>query len=198
MMLKFFAAFLLCGTTMGASAQQKSAPQSTQPATKSNTTVLFSRSDDQTSAQPAQTTPQQAAPATKVTDAERSAVTFTSYHLDLHLSPRDHALAARAQLQVRNDGSQPLTVLPIQLSSSLHFDGASAGGQRLTFTQQTLNSDTDHTGLLHEADIQLSKPLAPRATLSLEVLYSGEITVDARRLLQLGTPTDTAEHSDWD
>src|SRR6185312_4963269 len=105
---------------------------------------------------------QPAAPAPKVTDAERSAVTFTSYNLDLHLSPRDHTLAARAQLQIRNDGSQPISMLPIQLSSSLHFDGASSDGQRLTFTQQTLNSDTDHTGLLHEADIQLPAPLAPK------------------------------------
>jgi hypothetical protein len=197
MKLKFFAALLLCGTAMGAPAQQKSAPKNPQPAANPNTTVLFSRSDDQTVSQPPQTTPK-AAPASKVTDAERSAVTFISYNLDLHLAPRDHTLAARAQLQVRNDGSQPLDILPIQLSSALHFDGVSANGQRLTFIQQTLNSDTDHTGLLHEADIQLPTPLAPKATLSLEVLYSGEITLDARRLLQLGTPTDTAEHSDWD
>lgn len=198
MMLKLFAALLLCGTTLGASAQQKSASQNPQPVTKPSTTVLFSRSDDQKAVQPAQTTPQPNAPASKITDAERAAVTFTSYNLDLHLSPRDHTLAARAKLQVRNDGPQPLMVLPIQVSSSLHFDGASSDGQRLTFTQQTLNSDTDHTGLLHEADIQLPAPLAPKATLSLEVLYSGEITLDARRLLQLGTPTETAEHSDWD
>jgi hypothetical protein len=198
MKLKFFAALLLCGTTIGAFAQQRSASPNPRPATKPNSTVLFSRSDDQTAGHPPQNTPQPAAPAPKVTDADRSAVTFISYNLDLHLSPRDHTLAARAQLQIRNDGSQPISMLPIQLSSSLKFDGASTSGQRLTFTQQTLNSDTDHTGLIHEADIQLPAPLAPKATLSLEVLYSGEITLDARRLLQLRTPTDTAEHSDWD
>src|SRR6185503_2105710 len=154
MKLKFFAAVLLCGTAMGAPAQQKSASQNPQPAIKPNTTVLFSRSDDQTAAQPPQTAPK-AAPASKVTDAERSAVTFLSYNLDLHLAPRDRTLAARAKLQVRNDGSQPLTVLPLQLSSSLKFNGASINGKRLSFTLQTLNSDTDHTGLLNEADIQL-------------------------------------------
>ena len=189
MMLKFFAAVLLCGTAMGASAQQKSGP-----------TVLFSRSDDQAAAQKPQTAPHPAlkTAAPTLTDAERSAVTFTSYNLDLHLAPRDHRLSARAQLEIRNDGSQPLSVLPLQLSSSLNFEGVSAHGQRLQYTQPTLNSDTDHTGLLHEADIQLPTPLAPRATLSLEIIYSGQITVDARRLLQLGTPTETAEHSDWD
>lgn len=194
MKLKYFAAALLCGFATVAIAQQKTAPDS-------KTTVLFSRSDSQTAAQAPKTASQPAtktATAATVTDAERSAVTVTAYKLDLHLAPRDHTLSARAQIGIRNDGSQPLSILPLQLSSSLGFDGVSLSGERLPFTQQTLNSDTDHTGLLHEADIQLPTPLAPKATLSLEVLYHGEITLDARRLLQLGTPTDTAEHSDWD
>lgn len=194
MNLKFFAAVFLCGSVLAASAQQKPAPKNQ---TNSSTTVLFSRSDNQTTTQAAPAALKTAANS-KATDAERAAVTFTSYNLDLHLAPRDHTLSARAQLTVRNDGSQPLTILPIQLSSSLKFDGISSNGQRLQFTQQTLNSDTDHTGLLHEAEIQLPTPLAPGATLSLEVLYSGEITQDSRRLLQLGTPTDTADQSDWD
>lgn len=194
MRLKFIAAVLLCGAVMGASAQQTTASQ------RPNTTVLFSRSDSQTTAQQPQTArnPASKAVAPKVTDAERSAITFLSYNLDLHIASRDHKLSARAQLAIRNDGSQPLSVVPLQLSSSLNFEGVSLNRQRLNFTQQTINSDTDHTGLFHEADIQLSAPLAPKATLSLEVLYSGEITVDARRLLQLGTPTDAAENSDWD
>ncbi|MGH9586069.1 MAG: hypothetical protein ACRD3F_03905 [Acidobacteriaceae bacterium] len=199
MKLKFFAAVFLCGSALAASAQQKTAPSSPKTQTAPNTTVLFSRSDNQTTPTTPPAPPKSASnSASKATDAERSAVTFTSYHLDLHLAPRDHTLSARAQLTIRNDGSRPLTLLPIQLSSSLKFDGVSSNGQRLQFTQQTLNSDTDHTGLLHEADIQLPTPLAPKATLPLEVLYSGEITQDSRRLLQLGTPDDTADHSDWD
>lgn len=193
MKLKLFAAVFLCGSTLAASAQKQSTPGSP----NANTTVLFSRSENQ-----AATVPDAAKPgpntAPKATDAERSAVTFTSYNLDLHLALRDHTLSARAQLKVRNEGSQPIATLPIQLSSSLKFDGASSHGRRLQFTQQTLNSDTDHTGLLHEADIQLPTPLAPGATLPLEVLYSGEITQDSRRLLQLGTPTGDADASDWD
>lgn len=199
MRLKFFAAVFLCGSALAASAQQKAPPKSPKSQTNSNTTILFSRSDRQTTPATATDAGKPAAnAASKVTDAERTAVTFTSYNLDLHLALRDHTLSARAQLQVRNDGSQPLTVLPIQLSSSLKFDGASTNGQRLLFTQLILNSDTDHTGLLHEAEIQLPTPLAPGATLPLELLYSGEITQDSRRLLQLGTPTDDADHSDWD
>jgi hypothetical protein len=188
------AAIFLC-SAITAAAQQQPAPSNTGVSKNPNTTVLFSRSDDQT-------TPQSAPPAQnvteKVTDAERAAITFTAYNLDIHLALRDHALSAHAQLQLRNDGSQPLSIIPLQLSSSLNFEGASLDGKRLPFTQQNLNSDTDHTGLLHEAVIQLPAPLAPKAALSLDVVYSGDIGQDARRLIQLGTPDDAAAESDWD
>ena len=48
------------------------------------------------------------------------------------------------------------------------------------------------------AVIQLPAPLAPKASLSLDVLYSGTIDVDARRLIRIGTPTADAADSDWD
>ena len=205
MIPKVVAAFVLCGALLNATAQQQSAPTQPAPApppSNPNAKVLFSRSDDQTTTQ---TTPQTAPTTTpaqniteKVTDAERAAVTFTAYDLDVHLALRDHTLSARAQLQLRNDGSQPLSVIPLQLSSSLNFEGVSLDGKRLPFGQQTLNSDTDHTGQLHEAVITLPAPLAPQATLNLEVAYSGTIEVDARRLVQLGTPDDEAARSDWD
>lgn len=195
MMLKSIAAFFLCGTVFGAAAQQQpAAPEPSNP----NAQVLFQRSDDQ----PEQPAPQAAASAQnvtdKVTDAERSAITFTAYDLDVHLTPRDHAITARAQVEIRNDGAQPLSVLPLQLSSSLNFEGIDMHGQRLLFTQQTLNSDLDHTGQLHEAVVQLPTPLAPKAALHLDVAYSGTIESDARRLIALGTPDDVAAHSDWD
>jgi hypothetical protein len=207
MILKSIAAFLLCGTVLGATAQQQTAPAPSAPTPSNpNAKVLFSRSDDQNTDQnngPA--TPQNTTAhantqnaTEKITDAERRAVTFTAYNLDVHLAPRDHAISARAQLKIRNDGTQPLTILPLQLSSSLNFEDAGLNGQRLSFTQQDLNSDTDHTGQLHEAVIQLPAPLAPRATLNIDVVYSGSIEVDAHRLQELGTPDDTAAHSDWD
>ncbi len=101
-------------------------------------------------------------------------------------------------MDIRNDSSQPLNVIPLQLSSSLNFEGVSLNSKRLTFGQQTLNSDTDHTGQLHEAVIVLPAPLEPQGTLRLEVTYSGEIDVSAKRLEQLGTPQGVAAHSDWD
>ncbi|MGC2215345.1 MAG: hypothetical protein WA602_19200 [Silvibacterium sp.] len=192
-------ALLLCGSLLGAAAQQQQPAPAAPSQSNPNAKVLFSRSDDQKTDQ---TTPQTAASTqtvtAKVTDAERAAVTFTAYDLDVHLALRDHTLAARAQVDIRNDSTQPLNVIPLQLSSSLNFEGVSLNGGRLTFGQQTLNSDTDHTGQLHEAVIELPAPLAPQATLRLEVTYSGTIDVSAKRLEQLGTPEDVAAHSDWD
>ncbi|MGA2207396.1 MAG: hypothetical protein ABSG10_11770, partial [Terracidiphilus sp.] len=66
------------------------------------------------------------------------------------------------------------------------------------YTIATLNSDTDHTGQLHEAAVKLATPLAPGATLQLDVTYSGAIPQSAQRLLAIGTPEDVALHSDWD
>lgn len=201
-MFKTIAAILFCGTLLSASAQQSTPPpaQAAPTPSNSNAKVLFSRSDDQAPDQISdQAASQESQNVTvKVTDAERAAVTFTAYDLDIHLALRDHAISARAQLQVRNDGAQALNIIPLQLSSSLKFEGVNSNGQRLHFAQQTLNSDTDHTGLLHEAVIQLPTPLAPKAALSLDVVYSGAIDLDARRLIQLGTPDDTAAQSDWD
>jgi hypothetical protein len=202
MILKLMAtAIFLCGTVLSAAAQQQSpaAPSNPNTPKNPNATVLFSRSDDQPTDQ---STPQPAAPAQNVTEqvtnTDRAAITFTSYNLDIHLAPRDHSLSAHAQVEIRNDDAQPLNVIPLQLSSSLDFEGISLGGKSLPFTRQTLNSDTDHTGVLHEAVIQLPTPLAPKASINLDIVYSGSIEQDAKRLLQLGTPDDDAAQSDWD
>ncbi|MBV8675351.1 MAG: hypothetical protein JOZ33_18145, partial [Acidobacteriaceae bacterium] len=106
--------------------------------------------------------------------------------------------AVRVRLELRNDGDQPLPVVPLQISSSLHWEGISLGGNMLSMVVAKLNSDTDHTGQLNEAAIELPTPLAPKSTLRLEAAYSGPIELDARRLLALGTPDDLAEQSDWD
>ena len=42
------------------------------------------------------------------------------------------------------------------------------------------------------------QPLAPGASLQLDVTYSGSIAPSAQRLLAIGTPEDVALHSDWD
>lgn len=168
----------LCGA--GAIAQQ---PQ-----------VIFSRSTGQSHQAPL------AAPVVtaKAIDAERAALTFTAYDLDIHLMPKDQSLAVHARVTVRNDGRQPLAVLPLQLSYSLNFEDVALNGKRLPFAQQTLNSDADHTGQLHEAVVVLPQPLAPQAELTLDVDYSGKIAPSAIRLERLGAPDEVAARSDWD
>lgn len=194
MILKSMAAIFVCGTLLSARAQQQSTPAPSNP----NAKVLFSRSDDQPTGQSSpQSAPSQNVTG-KVTNADRAAITFTSYNLDIHLAPRDHSLSAHAQVEIRNDGAQPLDFIPLQLSSSLDFEGISLDGKTLAFARQTLNSDTDHTGLLHEAVIHLPVALAPKASISLDIAYSGTIVQDAKRLVQLGTPDDAAAQSDWD
>ncbi|MGC1296414.1 MAG: hypothetical protein WA869_15375 [Alloacidobacterium sp.] len=157
--------------------------------------VLFSRSSGD-SQQP--DTKEQQFADTKVSDAERSALTFTAYDLDVHLQLKDEAIAVRAHVTVRNDSSQPIAPLPLQLSSSLKFETISYEGQKLAFTQQIINSDADHTGQLREAIVVLPKSLAPKSELTLDVVYSGAIPASTKRLEDIGTPVDLAQQSDWD
>jgi aminopeptidase N len=183
------------GTGQSAADQSPTSQTEDQPSNP-NAKVIFSRSDED--AAPAK---QDAAvkPGTiKATDDERAAVTFTAYDFDIHLAPREHTLAVRVRLDVRNDGDQPLKVIPLQISSSLHWEGVSLDGKRLPMGLAIVNSDVDHTGQLNEAAVELPTPLAPKNTLRLEATYSGPVEIDAKRLLQLGTPDDVAERSDWD
>ena len=131
-------------------------------------------------------------------DAERTAVTYTDFDLDVRLRPGEGHLAVRALIAVRNDGKTPLQHLPLQLSSDLNWESIRLGGRELTFAQAVLNSDADHTGQLHEAAVTLPAPLAPGASLQVDVTYSGTVTQSAKRLLAIGTPEDVAAHSDWD
>ena len=165
--------------------------------------VIFSRSADDNG----QTT-SAAGPAAKVggqpvtspvaTDAEREAVTFTAFDMDVHLRPAAQQLAVRALLTVRNDGHSPLAHIPLQISSSLDWETIRLAGRDVAFTVATLNSDVDHTGQLHEAAVVLATPLAPGATVDLDVTYSGTIPQSAQRLITIGTPEDAALHTDWD
>ncbi|MGD0733767.1 MAG: hypothetical protein ABR976_01425 [Terracidiphilus sp.] len=171
--------------------------------------VIFSRSTDEngettTQVGPAATTPAvQMAAEPIAQDAERQALTFTAYDIDVHLRTAEQHIAVRALVTVRNDGKSPLIHIPLQISSALNWEririaGPEAQIRDVTFPVATLNSDTDHTGQLHEAAITLAEPLAPGATLSLDVMYSGAIALSAQRLESIGTPTSLALHSDWD
>jgi len=133
--------------TQSATSQAESlqTDQSTEPATPHGK-VLFSRSLDsdaetQPVTQPAtpvnpsdlpqSVTTMQSAASTQgdplaISDAERGALTFIAYDLDVHLTPATAGIVVRAGLTVRNDGAAPLTRLTLQISSSLHWDAISA------------------------------------------------------------------------
>ncbi|HET7348344.1 MAG TPA: hypothetical protein VFJ10_13505, partial [Acidobacteriaceae bacterium] len=138
------------------------------------------------------------AQATRVSDAERQAVAITAWDLDVHLTPRDQSLEAHARVTLHNAGKEPLNLIPLQLSSTLHFETIGVQGRRLPFSTAKLNSDTDHTGQLIEADIQPPAALVPGGTLTLDVDYGGEVELTAQRLLAIGAPEARAQASDWD
>jgi len=182
----------------------ETAPQTPPQAQQSTGHVIFSRSIDengQTITQSGLSDAESGAqPATEpsAADAERQAVTFTDFDLDVRLRTAEQHMAARALITVRNDGKTPLARVPLQISSTLNWERIRVSGKDLTFPVATLNSDVDHTGQLHEAAVPLPQPLAPGASLQLDVTYSGAITPSAQRLLVIGTPDDVALHSDWD
>ena len=150
-------------------------------------------------AQP-QTAGQNAAaePAVAVTNAERTAIVITAWNLDVHLNTRQQTMEAQARVTLRNGGDSPLNRIALQLSSTLNFELIGFRGKKIGFTQGTLASDADHTGQLHEAVIPLAEPLAPQASLTLEVDYGGTVTLSAKRLTAIGAPDATAQGSDWD
>ena len=80
-------------------------PQQTQPYQGQ---VIFSRSTDENGQTTTQSGPAATPPAAEVEvpppqDAERQAVTFTAFDLDVHLRPAEQHLAVRAQLTLRNE-----------------------------------------------------------------------------------------------
>jgi hypothetical protein len=166
--------------------------------------VIFSRSSDESG----QTTTTQSGPSVRLPAAEgelappqvaeRQAVTFTAFDLDVHLIPDGQQIAVRARLTVRNDGKSPLVHVPLQISSSLNWERIRLEGKDVAFPVSTLNSDADHTGQLHEAAVPLALPLAPGQSLQLDVTYSGEVALSAQRLEAVGAPAEVALHSEWD
>ncbi|RRA48591.1 hypothetical protein [Acidipila sp. EB88] len=139
-----------------------------------------------------------AALASAITDAQRSAPVFTRYDFALHLQPSMASLEAEVRLWVRNDGAVPLGTLPLQLSSTLHFEHVRLDATPLRFAVHTLDTDADHTGSLNEAAVLLPQPLAPGASISLVVDYGGAIPQNTGRLDRLGAPAAIAANTDWD
>jgi Peptidase family M1 domain len=179
--------------------------QATPPPPTDETTphgkVLFSRDQDSPVTEKAAKAPAKQA-IEPVTDAERSALTFTAYDLDVHLALAQSHLEGHAGFAVRNSGKEPLTRLLLQISSSLHWENFALRGKErvspLSFTEQTIDTDADHTGKATEAVVSLPQPLEPGATLELTSIYSGEVTQSAERLERIGAPLDQAAKADWD
>ena len=188
-------AFLLTALT-GTLAQSQDAPP---PA---GGKVIFSREGD--SVAPGQSAQSETTPALGkedplgVVDAERRAITFTSYDLDAHLTAASSAISMRAVVTLRNDGSAPLSKAILQISSTLHWDAVSEEGKSLRLRNRLVETDADHTGAMNEAVITLAEPLAPGASVTLTALYSGAIGLSGERLERAGAPTAKARASDWD
>lgn len=195
-------AFFLC-TAQTPAATSAAAQQTTSEPSNPNGKVIFSRSSDEngnttTSVGPAAQPAPTAASEPTATDAERQAIAYTGLDLDVHLQSAAHRIAVRARVTIRNASKAPLAHIPLQISSSLNWEQVRVDGRDAAFPVATLNSDTDHTGQLHEAAVPLAAPLAPGQTLTLDTVYSGTIVPSAQRLLLLGTPEPIALHSDWD
>ena len=179
--MRFFAVFILFAFIAGTSESAHAQPGS----------VVASSAGQKASA----TTPE-----TKfdVPDATRQAIAFTKYALDVRLETRDASLHARAIVTVKNDGATALAAIPLQISSSLAWEGIDAEGKPLRFAHHTVASDADHTGAMNEALVTLASPLAPGGEQTLTVFYSGTVAPNAKRLTAIGTPPDVAAHADWD
>lgn len=132
-------------------------------------------------------------------DAERSAVTFRSYDMAVQLRPADGGLAVLARVTVRNDGAVPLAQIALQISSTLRWDGVSEREgdrtEKLEVSQHLVETDADHTGEANEAVVRLTKPLAPRASAELTLLYSGAIKPSAERVGGGGSSESTSSSS---
>jgi hypothetical protein len=204
-------AFLCLAISPGAAQTAAPSPLPPEPAAPAappdaqvNRQVIFSRSIDENGQTTTQSSQTPAKPAIQIAaepsaeNAERQAVTFTALDLDVRLRTAEQHIAVRALVTVRNDGKTPLARIPLQISSSLDWERIRVNGRDVAFSVATLNSDADHTGQLHEAAIPLAQPLAPGASLPLDVTYSGVIAPSAQRLLAIGTPEDLALASDWD
>jgi hypothetical protein len=129
---------------------------------------------------------------------DRDAFTFTSYNLDVRIEPEQQRLAVRGTVTLRNDSATAQKDASLQISSSLDWRSIHLNGKPVQFVSQPYTSDLDHTGALSEAIVSLPMPVAPQASVELEIGYEGTIPLDTTRLTRIGVPLAIAKHSDWD
>ena len=202
--LVFLLSLLVAGSALG---QQAVSPTQNKPSS-SGGQIIFSRGEDSPNSagnatgNPAsqQPVPSPTAPssAALVSDAERTALTYSSYNFEVHLEPAQHSISVQARVTAQNSSDKSLDRIALQLSSSLHWYSIRADGRPVKFQTEPVESDIDHTGVLTEAVVTLARPLAPGAAIQMNVIYSGTIQQSAERLLRLGAPAKIAESSEWD
>ncbi len=129
---------------------------------------------------------------------DREAFSFTNYDLNVQVEPEQHRLGVRGKVTLRNDSQVPQRVAVLQISSSLDWRSIKAGDKTVQYVTQPYTSDMDHTGALSEAIVTLPSPLAPNATIELDIAYEGVILLDATRLTRIGVAEDVANSTDWD
>jgi hypothetical protein len=129
---------------------------------------------------------------------DRNAFTFTNYDLEVRVDPEGQAMAVRGKVTLRNDSDKPQSTLVLQVSSSFEWRMIELDGKALEYLSDTQTTDIDHTGSVTEAVVTLPAPIAQKASVTLEVGYSGEVPKDATRLTRMKFPDEQALASDWD
>jgi hypothetical protein len=129
---------------------------------------------------------------------DRDAFTVTRYDLTVQIDRTSHVIAVTGQLKLRNDSKAPQKNVPLQISSSLHWNGIATANKPIEWIENNYTSDIDHTGALSEAVAALPTPVAPGSTVLLDLQYGGTITADATRFTRIGVPDEIATRNDWD
>ena len=122
------------GIGLAQGASPPSAPSGPDSLAAPHGQVIFSRStadSPDTAHSPASSEAAPPALAASITDATRTSVAFTGYDFTIHLQPETASLQVELRAALRNTGSAPLAALPLQLSSSLHFEHIRSGRERL-------------------------------------------------------------------
>ena len=177
-------------------------PQTAEPAPSG--TVLYQSHGDspEPDADRAAMTADVAPPGNAVSDRERSAVRITAYDIDTHMTLATGEIATRARITLRNDGADMMTRVPLQISSSLHWDTAAQvdGAERrpIAVTEQFLDTDADHTGKAREGVFVLPRPLPSGASVTLDLFYTGALGASSDRLKRIGAEATQADAADWD
>jgi hypothetical protein len=129
---------------------------------------------------------------------DRDAFTVTRYDLDVQIDRPSHVMAVTGRLTLRNDSKSPQKYVPLQVSSSLSWNGIAKDNKPIEWIQNNYPSDIDHTGAVSEAVATLPAAVAPGETISIDLQYGGTITPDATRFNRIGAPEEIALRNDWD